>query len=103
MLFSRMLDLPKALRIDMERTEIGIDAATVSPARRPTYTVTAPQRTPKREPRISARAVSAGRDSVAGTNGLKLIGAAMSVVSPTCCDYGFGFDGSVSGTMEYRP
>ena len=36
MLFSRMLALPKARRMEMERTEIGIDAATVSPARRPT-------------------------------------------------------------------
>jgi len=36
MLFSRMLALPKALRIEMERTEMGMEAATVSPARRPT-------------------------------------------------------------------
>ena len=36
MLFSRMVARPKARRMLMERTEIGIDAATVSPARRPT-------------------------------------------------------------------
>src|SRR6185312_3756107 len=49
---------------------MGMLAATVSPARRPTYTVTAPKRMPNRPPRISARAVSSGRVSVAGTNGL---------------------------------
>ena len=36
MLFSRMLALPKARRMEMERTEMGMDAATVRPARRPT-------------------------------------------------------------------
>jgi hypothetical protein len=36
MLFSRMLDLPKARRMEIERTDIGIDAPTVRPARRPT-------------------------------------------------------------------
>jgi len=36
MLFSRMLALPKARRMLMERTAIGMDAATVRPARRPT-------------------------------------------------------------------
>ena len=36
MLFSRMLALPKARRMEIERTEMGIDAATVRPALRPT-------------------------------------------------------------------
>ena len=36
MLFSRIEALPKARRMEMERTEMGIEAATVSPARRPT-------------------------------------------------------------------
>ncbi len=36
MLFSRMLALPKARRILMESTAMGIEAATVSPARKPT-------------------------------------------------------------------
>jgi hypothetical protein len=36
MLFSRIEALPKARRMEMERTEIGMDAATVRPARRPT-------------------------------------------------------------------
>ena len=36
MLFSRMLTLPNARRMLMESTEMGIEAETVSPARRPT-------------------------------------------------------------------
>jgi len=36
MLFSRIEALPKARRIEMERTEMGMEAATVRPARRPT-------------------------------------------------------------------
>jgi hypothetical protein len=35
MLFSRMVDPPSRLRTEMARTAIGIDALTVSPARRP--------------------------------------------------------------------
>src|SRR5947209_19540218 len=72
MLLSRMLGLPKARRMEMERTGMGIDAATVSPARRPTYTVTAPNKTPKMPPRTSARAESSGRVSVVGTKGLNV-------------------------------
>ncbi|MEI9981116.1 MAG: hypothetical protein WDN23_19340 [Edaphobacter sp.] len=34
--------------------------------------MTAPKRTPKRAPRMRARAVSSGRVSVAGTKGLKM-------------------------------
>jgi len=34
MLFSRMLALPKERRMEMERTEMGMEAATVRPARR---------------------------------------------------------------------
>ncbi len=36
MLFSRIEARPKARRIEIDRTEIGMEAATVSPARRPT-------------------------------------------------------------------
>ena len=36
MLFSRMDAFPKARRIEMDNTEIGMLAATVSPARSPT-------------------------------------------------------------------
>ena len=51
MLFSRMLARPKARRMEIESTEIGMLAATVNPARSPTYTVTAPKSTPKTAPR----------------------------------------------------
>ena len=58
MLFSRMVERPNARRMLMDRTEIGMDAETVSPARRPTYTVTAPKSSPKSAPRITARRVN---------------------------------------------
>src|SRR6266849_7917492 len=67
MLFSRMVERPKARRILMESTEMGIEAETVSPARRPTYTVTAPKRSPKSAPRITARMVNSFRLSSADT------------------------------------
>ena len=35
MLFSRIVDLPNARRMEIDSTEIGIDAETVSPARKP--------------------------------------------------------------------
>jgi len=95
MLFSRMLALPNARKIEIERTEMGIDAATVNPARNPTYTVTAPKRTPKIEPRMRARAVSSGRLSVAGTKGLKVVVVAMSVRCLPLTKPAFSFDGSV--------
>ena len=72
MLFSRMEAFPNALRIEMDKTEIGIDAATVNPARNPTYTVTAPNTTAKKPPSKSARKVNSGRESEAGTKGLKV-------------------------------
>src|SRR5713101_9136151 len=58
MLFSRMVERPKARRMLMESTEMGIEAETVSPARKPTYTVTAPKSNPKSAPRIRARMVN---------------------------------------------
>jgi hypothetical protein len=36
MLFSRIVERPKARRMLMERTAMGMDAETVSPARKPT-------------------------------------------------------------------
>jgi hypothetical protein len=60
---------PKARRMLMESTAMGMEAATVRPARRPTYTVTAPKITPKTEPRKRARKVNSGRFSPGGTNG----------------------------------
>ena len=60
MLFSRIEARPNARRMLIDNTEIGIDAATVSPARRPTYTVTAPKMMPKTEPSNNARTVNSG-------------------------------------------
>jgi hypothetical protein len=73
MLFSRIDARPKTLRIEIESTEMGIEAATVSPAFSPTYTVTAPKMIPKIEPRISARADSSFGLSSVDTNGRKVV------------------------------
>ena len=54
-LFSRIVDLPNARRMEIDSTAMGIDAETVSPARNPTYTETAPNSAPKIAPRITAR------------------------------------------------
>jgi hypothetical protein len=61
MLFSRIVDLPNARRIEIESTEMGIDAETVRPARSPTYTDTAPNKTPKIAPRMTARKLNSVR------------------------------------------
>src|SRR5579864_4383251 len=75
MLFSRMVERPNARRIEIDSTEIGIDADTVSPARSPTYTETAPNKIPNSDPRITARQLNSvsvvdastyGRNSEAG-------------------------------------
>src|ERR1700712_4817477 len=71
MLFSRMDDLPSTRRIEIDSTEIGIDAATVRPAFKPTYTVTAPKRMPNSAPMKTARKVISGRVSCEGTKGRK--------------------------------
>src|ERR1700733_10782596 len=73
MLFSRIDARPKTRRIEIESTEIGMDAATVSPALSPTYTVTAPKMIPKIAPRISARADSSLGLSSADTKGRKVV------------------------------
>ena len=44
MMHSRMETLPLSRRKLIEMTAMGMEAATVSPARRPTYTVTAPKK-----------------------------------------------------------
>jgi hypothetical protein len=69
MLFSRIEARPNARRMLIESTEIGIEAATVSPAFRPTYTVTAPKMMPKSDPSRSARKVNSGRFSSGETKG----------------------------------
>src|SRR5208282_1523246 len=50
-------------------TAIGIDADTVSPARNPTYTVTAPNNTPNSIPNITVFAVNSASDCSAPTYG----------------------------------
>jgi len=57
------------LKILIESTAMGIDAATVRPARRPTYTVTPPKTTPKKHPNRMARKVSSRGFSSGETKG----------------------------------
>jgi hypothetical protein len=64
-----MLALPNARKMLMESTAMGMEAATVNPARKPTYTVTAPKTSPKMQPSMIALAVNSGRTSSAGTYG----------------------------------
>ena len=51
----------------MESTAMGIEADTVSPARNPTYTETAPNSTPKSDPNITARRLNSATLSPAST------------------------------------
>src|SRR6266852_4450038 len=67
MLFSRMVDRPNARRMLIDSTEIGIDADTVSPARNPTYTVTAPNSSPNSAPSSTALSVNSAGLSPVGT------------------------------------
>src|SRR5579859_5989554 len=67
MLFSRMVERPKARRMLIDNTEIGIDADTVSPARNPTYTVTAPNSSPNNPPSNTARNENSAKLSSAVT------------------------------------
>ena len=53
----------------IDSTEIGIDAETVSPARSPTYTVTAPNSSPNSPPSSTARNENSVRRCAAGTYG----------------------------------
>ena len=69
MLFSRIDARPNARRMLMDSTEMGMEAATVSPARNPTYTVTIPKMIPKTDPSSSARTVNSGRFSLGATKG----------------------------------
>src|ERR1700722_4983846 len=77
MLFSRMVDLPNARRMEIESTEIGIDAETVRPARSPTYTDTAPNSAPKIAPRITARQLNSVIVLEASTYGRNSAGGAV--------------------------
>ena len=60
MLFSRIVDFPIFLKTAMARTAIGMEAETVSPARRARYTVAAPKIKPKNAPRRMALSVNSG-------------------------------------------
>ena len=51
----------------IEITAMGIDADTVRPARRPTYTVTIPKMIPKNIPNSTARTVNSGTFALSGT------------------------------------
>ena len=62
MLFSRMVDPPSRFSTEMASTAIGIEALTVSPARRPRYTVDAPNNSPKSDPMTTAFSVNSGGD-----------------------------------------
>src|SRR6266404_1821384 len=77
MLFSKMVDRPNARRMLMERTEMGIEAETVRPARSPTYTVTAPKSKPKRAPSITARIVKSASVCSGGMYGRNSPGGAV--------------------------
>src|SRR5271168_1311068 len=57
-LFSRIVERPNARKILIDSTEMGMDAETVSPARNPTYTVTAPNSKPNSAPSTTARSVN---------------------------------------------
>jgi hypothetical protein len=67
MLFSRIVEPPRRFSTEIASTAIGIDALTVSPARRPRYTVEAPKISPNRAPRMIALIVNSAGDCDAGT------------------------------------
>src|ERR1700733_233909 len=77
MLFSRIVERPKARRILIERTAIGMEAETVRPARKPTYTETAPNRIPNNEPSKTARKLNSRTFSSASTYGRNSAGGAV--------------------------
>ena len=70
MLFSRIVEPPSRFRTEIARTAIGIDALTVSPARRPRYTVEAPKRRPNSAPMAIALSVNSAGDCAAVTYGV---------------------------------
>ena len=61
----------------MERTAIGMEAETVRPARRPTYTETAPNKIPKSEPNTIARRLNSRTLSSESTYGRNSPGGAV--------------------------
>src|SRR2546423_7742691 len=75
MLFSRMVEPPSFFSTEIARTAIGIDALTVRPARRPRYTVDAPNSRPNNDPMTTALSVNSAGDCEAGTYGLNARGS----------------------------
>src|SRR3954469_18036289 len=71
MLFSRIVEPPSFFSTEIASTAIGIEALTVSPARRPRYTVDAPNSSPNSTPMTMALSVNSAGDWVAGTYGSK--------------------------------
>ncbi len=67
MLFSRMVDPPSFFSTEIASTAMGMDALTVRPARRPRYTVDAPNNSPNSAPMTTAFSVNSAGDCVAGT------------------------------------
>src|SRR5271154_761106 len=76
-LFSRIDERPNARRMLIESTAMGIEAETVSPARSPTYTDTAPNKTPKSAPNTTARRLNSAGFCEAGTYGRNSLGGAV--------------------------
>src|SRR6266540_7526535 len=73
MLFSRIDARPRARKIVIESTAMGIDALTVSPILRARYTFDAPKISPSSTPSVSARGVSSAGVCEAGTYGWWLV------------------------------
>src|SRR5947209_8591650 len=81
MLFSRMVEPPSFFSTEIASTAIGIEALTVRPARRPRYTVDAPNSRPNSDPMMTALSVNSAGDCEAGTYGLDARGSADPVVT----------------------
>src|SRR6476646_2901701 len=75
MLFSRIVDPPRRFSTEIASTAIGIDALTVRQARRPRYTVAAPNSRPNSDPMTTALSVNSAGDCEAGTYGLNARGS----------------------------
>ena len=82
MLFSRIVEPPRRFSTEIASTAIGIEALTVRPARRPRYTVEAPNRRPKSAPstialsgelggRLRRRNVRLERARIGGRRGVR--------------------------------
>ena len=70
MLFSRMVEPPSFFSKEMERTAMGIDAETVSPALSAGYTVDAPKMSPNMAPTMTALGVNSAIRVSSATYGL---------------------------------